>query len=77
MPTVLQEGGFAVRVYRDHNPPHVHVVNAEGEVMVALGDRATAPYLLRAPRMKDWRDAVRLVAERQEYLLAQWEKING
>jgi hypothetical protein len=37
MPTLVREGGFAVRIYTlDHPPPHVHVARAGAVVKVDL-----------------------------------------
>ena len=73
MPLVLREGAFQVRIYlNDHAPSHVHVLNADGEVQIALEpvrvdrvwsmkpvDVARARVLVtshRAARVAKWRE---------------------
>ena len=53
MPTVLMDGGFAVRVYlNDHSPPHVHVWKAGGWIVLTLPTEQTPVAVLRASGMK-------------------------
>jgi Domain of unknown function (DUF4160) len=82
VPTVLRVGGFAVRIYlppREHEPPHVHVVGAGGEIVVTLGDANTPPALREAYRMRrrDVLSAYRVVEEYQLALLTAWEMYHG
>lgn len=80
MPTVLFVNGFRFVVWpNDHEPPHVHAFKGNGEAKVSLGDGRRAPEILTVYGLTK-RDAVfiwRLVAEHQEMLLAEWEKIHG
>lgn len=76
-PTLLRSHGFAVRMYlppREHGPAHVHVVKADGEVVVTLGDHDRAPMPTRVVNLRDIDviAAVRLVAAHNEELMAQW-----
>ena len=77
MPTVLEEGGFAIRIYlppREHWPPHVHVIGKGGEVMIRLGDGHEPPRVREIYRMKD-RDVVRAfrrVEVHHAELVAAW-----
>ncbi len=75
MPRVLESNGYEVYIYtHDHLPRHVHVIKAEMEVQVYLAtldikDRnrhATAKFL---------REAWELVAENQEFLQSEWQRI--
>lgn len=80
MPTIHREVGFQFQIYTDdHPPPHVHVRNSDGVVRIALGDQATAPFVLSRVGMKD-HDAVRatlIVDALQEVFLKEWRKIHG
>lgn len=80
MPTILLEGGFAVRIYpNDHAPPHVHVVKGDGTARVALGDEMARPRLLTAAGMSrsDAARALRLVARHQALCLRRWREAHG
>lgn len=40
MPRVHEEAGFTFYIYtRDHRPPHVHALTADGVVVILLGDK--------------------------------------
>jgi len=76
MPTVLRRDGFDFVIYfDDHNPPHVHVFKAEGEVKIEL-DPLTAVGIWRMKRKEVWR-AKQITMEQQAYLLDRWREING
>jgi hypothetical protein len=81
MPTVLREKGFRVVIYpNDHLPSHVHVLKADGEVQIELGDKETSPKLLSVSGKindKDIAKAFYLVKAHQFELLAKWRKIHG
>ena len=82
MPTVLEDGGFQVRVLlppREHGPPHVHVLKAGASVVITLPD-GTKPLSIRTvSRMKnaDVVAAFRLVEAHTEALLAAWRRYHG
>ncbi|MFP5502665.1 MAG: DUF4160 domain-containing protein [Candidatus Sericytochromatia bacterium] len=80
MPTVLREEGFSFRIYvDDHRPPHVHVITNGTEVVIYLGNEDERPSIRERRGMTD-RNAVkalRLVMDRQEYLLAKWREIHA
>lgn len=63
----------------DHEPMHVHVFKAEGEVVINLGDEDTAPVVREniGMRAKDERRALEIVGENQEFLMAEWRRIHG
>jgi len=82
MPTVRVEGGFAIKVNTrgEHNPPHVHVIKAGGEIRVLIGDEETSPSYWdekRAMATSDKVKAVMLVDKYQAECLAVWRKFNG
>lgn len=44
MATIAKTNGFSFRIYpNDHQPPHVHVIKADGEVIIELGDENNLP----------------------------------
>ncbi|MGI8619736.1 MAG: DUF4160 domain-containing protein [Gemmatimonadaceae bacterium] len=79
MPTVLREGGFRVVIFlppREHEPPHVHVRNAGGEVVIELAT-GKSPQTVReiaGMRTTDIMRAFWIVEEHTEYLLARWRE---
>ena len=82
MPTVLREGGFEVRIYlppREHDPAHVHVIRAGGEVIITLGDDTAAPAIREAHGMtnRDVLRAYRIVEGHRDALLERWEEYHG
>lgn len=69
-----------VMIYmNDHEPMHVHVFKAEGEVVINLGSEDTAPVVREniGMRAKDERCALEIVGENQEFLMAEWRRIHG
>lgn len=82
MPTVLNVGGFQVRILlppREHGPAHVHVRKAGAVVVIDLpdGDRPLGIRSVRRMRAVDVVAAVRLVEANAEMLLEQWRKYRG
>lgn len=82
MPTILNVGGFQVRIRlppREHGPPHVHVRKAGAVVVIDLpdGDRPLGIRTVRRMRAVDVVAAVRLVDANAEMLLEQWRKYHG
>ena len=80
MPTIIQQDGFRIVIYpNDHTPAHVHVLKADGEVRIDLGNEKILPSL-RSVRGKisdkDVMKALSLVAEYQIELLAKWSEIH-
>jgi hypothetical protein len=79
MPTVLREAGFRVIIYfDDHLPAHVHVLNAESEVKISLGNETEQPAIVefrgkRSTAIK----ALEMVISHQLDLLEAWRKIHG
>ena len=79
MPTVLRMAGFRVVIFlppREHRPPHVHVWNASGEVVIELA-REGRPQLIRTVarmRASDVAAAFRIVEEHTDYLLRHWRE---
>lgn len=80
MPTVLRKDGFDFMIYTlDHQPSHTHVWKAGKEVVINLGDENRAPYVRDNNGMgnKDKKKSLKITAENQEFLIAEWERIHG
>lgn len=79
MATVLRVDNFRFWIWsNDHDPPHVHAENGNGEVRILLGSPLKAPEIdENSMSGRDARRAWRIVAERQEYFLDEWRKIHG
>ena len=79
MPTVLEKDGFRITIRtRDHNPPHVHVYKADGQIKIALGSE-TEPIGIVGVWMNpsDAKKAVAIVEENRMHLLVKWREIYG
>jgi hypothetical protein len=79
MVTVLRAEGLRVVIFvNDHRPAHVHVFG-DGEAKIDLRGPSGGPELIWADNMTggDVRRAMRIVTERQAFLLARWEDIHG
>ncbi|GEM16783.1 MULTISPECIES: DUF4160 domain-containing protein [Gluconobacter] len=77
MPTLLRINGFRVVIYTaDHEPMHVHVINAEGEAVIVIGRKAR---LIRSGGMKDKsiQNALEIVQDNAGMLAEAWETIHG
>jgi uncharacterized protein YpmS len=75
MPTVLREGGFEIMIYRvDHLPKHVHCFAGDSEVIISLETLTIRNAYDANASVR--RRALKLVSEKQEFLLAEWERIS-
>lgn len=82
MPTVLRAGGFRVVIFRpprEHRPPHVHVRNADGEVVIVLAAAGKAQIVREVTGMRadDVAAAFWIVEEHADYLLQRWREYHG
>ena len=80
MPTIHRQDGFEVVIYtHDHPPAHVHVFDADGEVVVLLGQAHEKPQVRENNGMRPKREkqAVALVAENQEAFWQRWRRFHG
>lgn len=79
MPTIERAKGFSFRIYtNDHEPPHVHVIKNDGEVIIELGDENNPPTIREIYGMRD-RDvaiAYDLVEQFKTRLLNGWKEIH-
>lgn len=76
MPTVLRVGGFAFRIYtQEHEPPHVHVYNADGWCRMYIATGAVSKNA--GVRPPDVLKAARIVAANEKLLGRKWEEIHG
>lgn len=79
MPTVLKKDGFRVVIYfDDHSPSHVHIISADSEVKINLGNETVQPEIIeyrgkRGIAVK----ALKLVIFDQRELLKAWREIHG
>ena len=64
---------------REHAPPHVHVWNADGEVVITLAveDRPQTVRTVAGMRPADVTAAFWLVEEHTNYLLERWREFHG
>lgn len=81
-PTVLRVGGFRTLIFlppREDEPPHVHVWNADGEVVIKLsvGEKPQTIRTVAGMPTSDVADAFWIVEEHTEYLLHCWRKYHG
>lgn len=60
----------------DHGPMHVHVISADGEAVIEIGQKAR---LIRVGGMKDKviQEALVIVQDHAEMLAEAWETIHG
>ena len=75
MPTVLRQDGFRFFFYsNEHEPPHMHVSKAGGELRFILGSESEEPtYKILSPmKRNDIRRAFDIVKKQQEFLLSKW-----
>ena len=82
MPTVLRQDGFRVVIFhppREHKPPHVHVWNADGEVIIGLPARGRRQTIREVAGMgaADVTRAFWLVEAHANYLLERWNEYHG
>jgi hypothetical protein len=76
MPTVLRDGGYVVKIYfNDHEPAHVHVIQADGEAIVTLDPVVVLRFWGFSRRQLA--KAVEIVDENRTNLLRDWREIHG
>ena len=72
MPTLRDFGSFQIRMYfKDHNPPHVHVVCPDKTVLLGIVDGTVIRGKIGAAML---RTARAWVAEHNQELLAKWKE---
>jgi hypothetical protein len=79
MVTVHREGGFRFVIYKDdHEPAHVHVIK-DGETIITLVGGDGKPEVRRdvGTTKADLRRIMRIVSQRQQTFLADWQEIHG
>jgi hypothetical protein len=79
MVTVYRASGMRVVIYlNDHEPAHVHVIG-DGETKIELSGTGDAPRLVwnRGMKRADVRQALAIVREQRDELLARWSEIHG
>jgi hypothetical protein len=75
----LRYNGFQLRIYsNDHPPPHVHVIQGNGELRIMLGDDDNDAYIekiLSPMKRTDARNALQAVRVNKKLLLEKWRAI--
>lgn len=80
MPTIYRADGFEVMIFtNDHRPAHVHVFNADGEVVISLNGSVADMEIRTAEGMrpKDVRRAWAIAVENHAAFLKRWREIHG
>ena len=80
MATVLRINGYVLRISsNDHLPCHVHVFKGNAECVINLVGKDGHPELREFYNMKrsEVAKAIRIVADHQEKLIEEWNKIHG
>ncbi|MEI9996605.1 MAG: DUF4160 domain-containing protein [Rhizomicrobium sp.] len=71
MPTLARFAGFEIAMYfEDHNPPHVHVVGRDFEVLLAIRDGAV---LAGEGPARARRIGAKWIANNRAMLLTRWD----
>ncbi len=73
MNTLYRDGKLKIAVYVDHNPPHFHVMTAEGESLVAM---ATLAEIKTGANRKQLAKAIAWANEHRGELVAEWQRLN-
>jgi hypothetical protein len=77
MPTVLNEGGFRVKINTDDHPPmHVHIWH-QGNVLIVEFETEIQPRDNFGFSRRNESRALQLVEEHQEFLIREWRSIHG
>jgi hypothetical protein len=78
VPTVVEVGGYAVRVFtKDHGDPHVHVFHNGSLMKIWLSPVRLDSHKGRRPRRNEIVMALRIIAERRSACLRKWKEIYG
>ncbi len=73
MPVIVRFGGFVIRMYsNDHNPPHVHVENADFRALVAIKNCRIIEGNID-PKFR--REALDWIAANIAMLMQRWEEL--
>ena len=65
------KNGVIGNIYKDHNPPHIHLYKAGLEQRVNLTNGQTLE-----PKQKEFKEALHEITTNQEYFLKLWEQKN-
>ncbi|BBK42320.1 hypothetical protein STVA_23400 [Allostella vacuolata] len=65
--------GIEIRVYRDHNPPHFHLVGPNGEAQIGL---ATMKAIEGSVSGVEMRAALKWAIACRAALVAEWNALN-
>lgn len=80
MATIFRVRGLRFVIYsNDHPPPHIHVIGADREARIALGDGRCSPSVITNDGLSRGELAVALFETNLhgELLLRRWREIHG
>jgi hypothetical protein len=70
-----REDGFRFGMWsNDHEPPHVHAYNGDGEAVIEIRTLVVRRFV--GMKSKDVTKAVGIVAEQSEKLLEEWRRLH-
>ena len=78
MPVIIRSRGFRFIILPgDHDPPHVHIRKAGGELIINLGISGGEPWIRNVYRMtnRDIEAAFEITEENNDLFLTRWEEI--
>ncbi len=74
MPTLHREANWKIAMYKDHNPPHFHVIVSGGEeALIAIADLSLLGGNVPAKVLKS---AVKWAAAHRPELIEAWNRFN-
>lgn len=78
MPTILDLFGLLFLIHtREHQPPHVHVRNQDGEAKFKVTKEEVILIENKRMKPKDLKLAESILEANKEYVVEQWVKIHG
>lgn len=75
MPTLHDEAGIRICVFRDHHPPHVHVYGKDGRA--AKIDLRDGRLIVGELRAREYRHALRWLIAHDVEAWAAWHELNS
>jgi hypothetical protein len=75
MPTIHVGSGWKITMYAaDHNPPHFHIITADGEAQVQIDNLEIMRGRISA---RNWRLARNWAATNQTALIETWQRLQA
>lgn len=78
MPVIIRSSGFRFIILPgDHDPPHVHIRKAGGELIINLGIDGGEPWIRNVYRMtnRDIEAAFAIIEANNDLFLKRWKEI--